>query len=181
MTKIIVLDPGHGGIESGAIGLNGIKEKDLNLILAKQVKTWLLSLNKFKVQMTRDKDESLSLFYRTYLQKKIKADIFVSIHCNSFPSSHAFGFESFNYPGSSQGKKLNNFICEAVRKQQPTLYFRGAKEANFNVLRETSCPAVLVECGFLSNSEDLKLLTSFTFQNDLTLAIATGINNFFVT
>ncbi len=154
--RIVIIDPGHGGLDSGAIGINGIKEKEVVLSIAKEI----IRLNRalfndsLEIYLTRYSDTLISLVDRTKLAKAVKADVFVSIHCNQAVRKAAQGIEVY----VKQGEPLSENLAE-----QFTIGFyenlgfknRGVKYANFQVLRETTqCPSVLLELGFLSNWEE---------------------------
>jgi N-acetylmuramoyl-L-alanine amidase len=159
--QIIVMDPGHGGKDSGAGGINGILEKDVVLNIAKQI----VELNentfkdRFEIYLTRYKDTLISLGDRTKLAKSLNADIFISLHCNHFDSPNARGIEV--YVSNSIGMYwkhsiLTGYEIEKALVNNIGLESRGVKFANFQVLRETvDCfPAVLLEFGFLSNLDE---------------------------
>jgi len=157
----IIIDPGHGGDDPGAIG-NGVKEKELNLAIALELKSRVLAglsqpeiLNPgsgFQITLTRDSDTFLSLKNRVEIANQFKEGIFLSIHCNASLDSRAQGIEVFYYPSSPEGEKLARsiyfFLCQLGREK------RGTKPANFYVLKWTKVPAVLLECGFVSNAEE---------------------------
>ncbi|WP_026451452.1 N-acetylmuramoyl-L-alanine amidase family protein [Aequorivita capsosiphonis] len=159
--QIIVIDPGHGGKDFGAVGINGILEKDVVLKIAKQI----IELNEttfnnqFEIYLTRYMDTLISLGDRTKLAKKLKANIFISFHCNHSDNPNARGVEV--YVSKKQGKYSQESILLAYDLQKglkENLGFksRGVKFADFQVLRETvNCfPSVLLELGFLSNKEE---------------------------
>ena len=152
--KLIVIDPGHGGIDSGAVGVNGIQEKDVVLGIAQEI--ILLNDELFKdfleIYLTRYSDTLISLTDRTKLAKTLKADIFVSIHCNQARSARAQGIEVYHSnAGDYRSEQLATHFIIGF-KQKLRFKSRGVKRNNFQVLRETkTCPAVLLELGFLSN------------------------------
>ncbi|TLP71749.1 N-acetylmuramoyl-L-alanine amidase, partial [Maribacter sp. ACAM166] len=158
--KRIIIDVGHGGNDSGAIGMNGIKEKDIVLAIALEV----LRLNgqskrPLDMYLTRYSDTLISLSDRTKLGKALDADVFISLHCNHSDNPNARGIEV--YVGETESKYSNKSIWFAFQFQAEfgkKLGFesRGVKFANFQVLRETDgfCPSVLLELGFLSNWDE---------------------------
>lgn len=158
--KVIVIDPGHGGKDSGAVGVHGIKEKDVVLGVAKAI----LELNErlkspFDIYLTRYGDTLVSLSDRAKLAKSLKADVFISLHCNHSDDPNARGVEV--YVANQNSEFSNNATWLAFQLQSElskNLGFtsRGVKFANFQVLRETaeSMPAVLLEWGFLSNKDE---------------------------
>lgn len=163
--QIVVLDPGHGGVDSGAIGINGIKEKDIVLEVAKEA----IRLNKelfgntLDIYLTRYKDTLISLRDRTKLVKVLQPDIFISIHCNQAERKAAQGIEIYvQQPNATMNLDLQSKsenLSEALLSEfDKALGFkiRGTKYANFQVLRKTQniCLGVLLELGFLSNWEE---------------------------
>src|SRR5699024_9385880 len=139
MTKVIVIDPGHGGHDPGATA-NGLKEKDLVLDIAKRLRSKLNGYSGVKVIMTRTTDRFLTLTQRTNIANRNNADLFVSIHVNA---GGGVGFESFIYNGgvSNNTRKLQNDIHNAIMNQVGGRD-RGKKRANFAVVRQTKMPAV---------------------------------------
>lgn len=197
----IVLDPGHGGTEPGAM-YSSTKEKDLNFDIATRVKA-LLEKRGFTVVMTRDGDNTLELLPRAEFPAKCGADMFVSIHCNAAPNAAIRGIESFsitprggmnsneggNHPPPDPTIEAPGYACTAdsfalaSALQQRLIKAtgaddRGAKRARFRVLFSNTVPAALVECGFMSNSEDIKLLNDPAHRQLLAEAIAAGITDF---
>lgn len=153
---IVVIDPGHGGSDTGAIGVNGLKEKEVVLNIAMEV----LRLNKqlfndrLKIYATRYTDTLISLSDRTRLVKALKADVFVSIHCNQAIRKAAQGVEVYVKQGEPQSDYLAELFATGLNSKLGFIN-RGVKHANFQVLRETTdCQAVLLELGFLSNWEE---------------------------
>lgn len=163
--RIVVIDPGHGGVDSGAIGVNGIKEKDIVLEVAKEVDRLNKELfdNEIEFYLTRYNDTLISLGDRTKLAKALKPDVFISIHCNQATRKTAQGIEVYvQRPDASTDKELlfksEDLAQRMLKEFHGSLGFkiRGLKYANFQVLRETqdTCPGVLLELGFLSNREE---------------------------
>ena len=171
---IICIDPGHSGpAEPGAI-YPPYAESWLALRIALHTGARLADLG-HDVIWTRTGDiESDLLGPRVALANDAGADLFVSIHINSATISGARGVETFHLPSSAAGAKL----AEAVQNRILSLGClpdRGVKQANFYVLRSTSMPAILVECGFLSNSDDRTVIASSAWQAQIGQAIADGI------
>ena len=176
MSKTICIDAGHGGKDSGAVG-NGLLEKDIVLNIAKILKAQLLEKG-FNVCMTREDDTFVELKDRCVISNKQKADIFVSIHCNSAENKSAFGFEIYHTQGSMQGQKLSADIKLSINENKEIIRAdRGIKTANFTVLTGTNMPAVLLETAFISNIEDSKILK--TKQSEFATAICKGICSYF--
>lgn len=155
----LYLDPGHGGTDPGAQG-NGIREKDIALDIAKNIKNFLLAgYQNIEVRMSRENDTTKSLSQRTSEANSWGADFYLSIHCNA-ANGAARGYEDFihNSLGStSQTASYQNIIHAEVIKLNK-LIDRGKKKADFHVLRESAMPALLTENGFIDNSADAALM-----------------------
>lgn len=181
MTKICI-DPGHGGVDPGAVGPTGLKEKDVNLAVAKQVAELLKPI--CTVVMTRTSDIRLGNTQRADLQARVaiaekeKADRFLSIHCNSFSDRNVRGIETFAYGPGGNGEKLARAIqAELIRTTgliDRKVKFSGS---SIYVLKYTSMSAVLTEIGFISNPTEEKLLRDPAFQAKVARAIAQGVAN----
>lgn len=169
MAKKVFIDPGHGGNDSGAIGVNNLLEKDINLSVAKKVYN-LLKNQDLDVRLSRDDDKTLSLNDRTSAANSWNADCFISIHCNAF-NGEAFGIETYSYTTSTNDLATN--VHEEVLKTKAYTKNRGTKTANFYVLRYTNMRACLIELAFIDNVEDSKILLQK--QDELAQAIAKGI------
>lgn len=160
--KRIVIDVGHGGKDAGAIGINDIQEKDVVLSIANEILRLNNELDEsLDIYMTRYKDTLISLSDRTKLAKTLKADLFVSLHCNHSDNPDARGIEV--YVANAISKYSDDATWLAFQLQDDlnkSLGFesRGVKFANFQVLRETIsyCSSVLLELGFLSNRDECK-------------------------
>lgn len=176
--KLIVLDPGHGGQDPGAV-FQRLQEKVVNLDIAKRVRAFLEKEYEVKVMMTREGDTTVSLEARSNLANSVKADYFCSIHHNAGGGT---GFESYRYNGtnafSSNAKTFQEIIHREVINVVTGKYNRrdrGVKAANFHVLRETSMPSVLLEILFLDSTEDRALIQYETFKEDVSAAIGEGL------
>ncbi len=162
--KRIVIDIGHGGKDSGAIGINSVQEKDVVLDIALEV----LRLNEksntpLDIYLTRYSDTLISLSDRTKLVKALNANVFISLHCNHSHNPNARGIEV--YVGETHSEYSKESIWSAYQlqneiKKQLGFESRGVKFANFQVLRETVdyCPSILIELGFLSNWDEVRHL-----------------------
>jgi N-acetylmuramoyl-L-alanine amidase len=162
--KIIVIDPGHGGKDSGAIGLNGIMEKEVVLKIGSEI----CALNKmifkgrYDIYLTRYDDRFISLSDRRRLAKSLMADLVVSLHCNASANNskgiEVYTINSFSEDSEPNIKKSIALGIEILDEANHSLKIedRGMKFANFQVLRETIgyCPAILVELGFLTNKDE---------------------------
>lgn len=171
MSKVVCIDPGHGGKDPGALG-NGMKEKDITLSVTLKVGE-ILKNHGVTVGYTRTTDEFIELADRAKKANDFKADIFVSIHCNAAENTAAKGVETYSYPGSSNGAKLARLLQSSIVSSGVYTVDRGTKTANFAVLRLTKMPAALVEMAFITNGEDANILKNR--QNELAIAIAKGI------
>lgn len=176
--KLIVLDPGHGGQDPGAV-FQRLQEKVVNLDIAKRVRAYLEKEYEVKVMMTREGDSTVSLEARTNLANSVKADYFCSIHHNAGGGT---GFESYRFNGSNAFSSKSKTFQEIVHREVINVVTgkynrrdRGVKAANFHVLRETSMPSVLLEILFLDNTEDRALIQHETFKEDVSVAIGEGL------
>lgn len=185
--KLILLDPGHSGpIEPGAVGPAGTMEADITLQVSEMIQQELPA-GKFRSILTRTAaidDDGLS--WRADMANEYGADAFVSIHCNAAGSPAAHGFEVFTTPGATAADALAASILSAIEEAIPELAMRpdrsdgdADKEANFQVLRQTDCPAVLVELAFISNPKEEQLLLNPGFLRRYAKAIALGIDRYY--
>ena len=188
--RVIVVDPGHGGIDPGAVG-QGVTEKRIVLEVAKRLKT-LLNHAGAKVIMTRDSDTDLGspgpnglsgrkredLANRVELANSNKADLYLSIHVNAFPSSRWRGAQTFYQRNQAEGKKLAEAIQgELIRVLGNT--DRVAKAEDFYTTRNTNMASAIVEIGFISNPAEAELLTDAAYQRKLALAIYSGLVKYY--
>ena len=150
----LLFDLGHGGSDPGAVNGSRLEKNDVNIALTVGKK---VSSAGHKVDYTRTTDCSLSLAARSYMENQGKYDYFISFHRDSFSNASANGVTVYTYLNCSNGKAgtMAREIVNAIANEA-NLYNRGVKEANFHVLRETKCSAVLIECGFISNAGDNK-------------------------
>jgi N-acetylmuramoyl-L-alanine amidase len=171
----VCIDPGHGGTDPGAIGKVPfiLNEKDVNLSISLLLKKELEAKG-HTVFLTRDTDISVSLGTRASFANQKNVDIFI-IHCNSSTSNSAEGIETWIFTDSNAGKKLAEPVQQSLISTFSTHKNRGIKEANFQVLRETEMPAILVECEFISNPTQLQFLSDNNNQKKIAQAIALGI------
>lgn len=182
----VVIDAGHGGFDPGKVGVNGALEKDINLEIAKKVKQFL-EAEDVEVIMTRETEAGL--YEETDSNKKVQdmkkritiieetvPDVTVSIHQNSYHEEYVHGAQVFYYTGSAEGEQfakiLQNRLIEGVDKDNT----RVEKANNsYYLLKKTSTPIVIVECGFLSNREEADALANELYQEKLAWAIHLGI------
>ncbi len=188
-TRIVVLDAGHGGEDPGKVGNGNIYEKDINLAITGYVKKYL-ELNNYQVVMTREEDESLGttadgfdkngdMRERLAAIEDAGAVIAVSIHQNSFTDTSVKGAQVFYYESSAPGKKLADAIQKSLWQRLDGEKKREIKSNDsYYLLKNSSVPMVIVECGFLSNDEELTLLQQEDYQKQVAWAIYMGIENF---
>lgn len=194
--RTVYLDPGHGGKDVGAEG-RYYYEKSLTLKLASKVRSLLIKKG-FKVIMSRRSDAFISLKNRVAIANRHKADIMVSIHFNSAANKKVYGLETYcmtpagasssnaskidykRYPGNSYDK--NNFALAYLMQRAMLSYSRaldrGVKHARFLVIKEAEMPAVLVECGFLSNPQSERIIGTDRYLNQIAGGIAHSIINY---
>ncbi|MGE5585711.1 MAG: N-acetylmuramoyl-L-alanine amidase family protein [Bacillota bacterium] len=172
--KVVVLDPGHGGRDPGAVGSSGLREADVNLRVGRMVKSRLE--RDCAVVMTRASDQFVGLGQRCDIANEAKAAVFISLHCNSATNRDACGAETYHHPASAQGRAL----AERLQRGLATLGLRdrGVRTAEFYVLRHTNMPAVLVELAFISNPGDEARLSSTEFLNSAADAIAEAVRDY---
>ncbi len=172
---LVVIDPGHGGLDPGAIGIGGIRETDVVLEVSKIVKN-LLSEKGVKVRLTRKNEVDLDLPPRVSFANNTDADIFVSIHANASRGKRKDinGLETFYYRGW-RGRLLAKKIQKQILRVSPGSPDRGVKQGRFYVIKNTRMPAVLVEIGFLTGRLDARRLEKTTHRKRLAYAIAKGI------
>lgn len=188
--KTIVIDPGHGGEDSGAVAENGIFEKDINLDIAKKLKDMLKSTG-YTVIMTRDEDISIyDNTSKTLRQKKISDmkkrlsivnsnpnNVLISIHQNKFEKPQYFGSQIFYSSNNENSIKLAQNIQRSIKELIQPDNDRELKCANKDIyiLNKAEVPAVIVECGFLSNDEELKKLCTEEYKSKLAFSIYSGL------
>lgn len=192
----VILDAGHGGFDGGAVAEDGTVEKDINLIISLQLGDMLRSAG-YKVILTRQTDTSTDskedgptasrkksdLKNRLELMKKHPEAIFVSIHLNKFTTSAARGSQVFYSGNHPDSKRLSDHIqTSIVSLLQPenTRVNKLATSSTY-LLYNATVPAVLVECGFLSNKAELQLLKDGVYQQKMAFSIFCGINRYFAT
>ncbi|WZL72593.1 N-acetylmuramoyl-L-alanine amidase CwlD [Clostridiaceae bacterium 35-E11] len=192
LDKVIIVDAGHGGIDGGAVGKSGIVESHINLEIALRLRK-LLEQKGAIVLLTRDDDVGLysdtgrirdkkneDLRNRKKLVKESQADLFVSIHLNSFPQPQYYGAQTFYPKDSDESKVLAEMIQEELVRVLNNGNHRVSKQKNdVYLLKSCIIPSVLVECGFLSNAKEENLLKNPTYQEKVAWAIYIGIVRYF--
>jgi N-acetylmuramoyl-L-alanine amidase len=192
--RTVVLDPGHGGEDSGAVGAQRVCEKKVALDVAARVAARLRDSG-VVVRMTRTQDQTLPLYQRPACARRWGADLFVSMHLNSSRNDDAAGLETYIVPAagypSTSSTRADSRSCDGNRfdAQNALLAYylqrgvlstaripdRGIKRARFEVLTEAPCPAALVECGFVSNRSEARRLRDAEYREALADGISRGI------
>lgn len=185
-SRLVVIDAGHGAADSGKVGVGGELEKDINLVIALKLKE-LLEQQDVEVIMTREDDNGL--YPQTGSNRKIRdmekrvelingkqPALVVSIHQNSYPDASVSGPQTFYYEGSGEGQ----FAAELLQEQlittlQPKKERVAKSNTSYYMLKHTNFPIVIVECGFLTNPEEAKLLGDEAYQRRTAWAIHLGI------
>ena len=195
----VVIDPAHGGQDTGVKITDKVGEKDITLAIALALQKELAKDDNFEIVLTRDSDKTISLEDRRKDISKIKPDVFLSLHINAGFSKSAAGFEIY-YPGfknladqkkqakgvakDTKNKYLNDSVrlAQIIQKKLDTLFprkGRGLREADTPILEGMNIPAVVVELGFATNPEERKKLLSENSQSEIARSLASGIKSFF--
>lgn len=184
--KIVVIDPGHGGSDPGKVGVNNACEKDINLQIALKVKV-LLEANDIEVVMTRETDEGLykkddfnkkasDIKKRVEIMEKPGTMLAVSIHQNSYGSADVSGAQVFYYTTSAEGKRAAEIMQQQLIDGVDTKNHRKCKgNDTYYVLKKSTTPAIIVECGFLSSPKEAELLCDDAYQEKVAWNIQMGI------
>lgn len=194
--KTIIIDAGHGGEDGGAVGINNTIEKNINLAISLQLRDYLLPLG-YNIIMTRDKDQAIYDNNSTTLRKKKISDlrnraniinknknnntIFVSIHQNKFPDPKYHGTQIFYSKNNPKSQELATKIKESVTgliQPDNTREIKPATEKIY-LLNNAQIPAIVAECGFLSNPEESKKLSDPKYQSQIAFSIFSGILDYF--
>lgn len=191
--KRILIDPGHGGEDGGTVGINGVLEKDLNLSLSEVLGT-VLQFSGYEVIMTRTEDKLLydtnedykgrkkilDLKNRLEIAQKTEPDIFIGIHMNAFPEQKYSGLSLYYSKNTSASKNAAEIIRSDVKNSLQPNNNREIKAANSSIyiLNKITCPAVLIECGFLSNAEECEKLSSYSYRHKLSLVFYSSLVSF---
>lgn len=185
----VVIDPGHGGYDPGKIGINRLPEKDVNLVIAKKLRDNLEAAG-VKVTLTREEDKALSeegedhakvrdLKRRIEIMEEVDPAAVISIHQNSYPEESIRGAQTFYYPTSIAGKKLAQALQDRlVREVDPDNKRQIKENDSYFLLKKTSVPVVIAECGFLSNWEEAEKLNTPEYQEDLAWALYLGVMDY---
>ena len=184
--QVILVDAGHGGIDSGMVGIEGLKEKGINLEIAIKLKA-VLEKRGFTVMMTREEDKGLykdntqnmkaqDLQNRIAMIKEYAPVLSVSIHQNSYPEEYVHGAQVFYYNGSSGGEQLAGLIqTQLVQDLDPENHRQIKPNDSYYLLKKTKGTIVIVECGFLSNAAEAGKLCDEAYQDRVAWSIHKGI------
>lgn len=187
----VVIDAGHGGLDGGCVGLYDIIEKDITLLIATKVEK-LFTQNGYNVVMTRNSDVSIHSDDKKSIRNKKSSDlinrarlanesggiIYISIHLNKFSQENEFGSQAFYKENDEQGKKYARSIMLELKKLNENNRRVANKLPNKNLLfNKLEIPSVLVECGFISNNDEARLLKTDEYQQKLAEAIFNGVVN----
>ncbi|ABR48145.1 cell wall hydrolase/autolysin [Alkaliphilus metalliredigens QYMF] len=174
---IVVIDPGHGGKDVGAIGASGLYEKDFNLSLSKKVNAILEKEESIGVYMTREDDIFISTLdnYRTKFANELDADLYISIHGNTYDSSDISGTESYYYH-----EKFKSFAEVMHKNVVSSTGFkdRGVKREELFAVRDPNMPSVLLEIGYLTNPQEEQLMFNDELQNLIAESISDGVKEY---
>ena len=180
----VILDAGHGGIDVGKTGVNGEKEKDINLEISKKIKKFL-SDSDVTVKMTREGDERLADSQREDL--KARTDIMnggallaVSIHQNSYRDPAVSGAQVFYYTDSEEGRTAAGMIQAELNALAPDNEKEIRANDSYYILKNTRIPTVIVECGFLSSYTEAEKLADDEYQNRIAEAVSEGILQYII-
>ena len=169
----IVIDAGHGGYDRGGIPGQRVSEKDMTLDVARRLKG-VLEANGYRVVMTRDSDVFVPLGTRTAIANSYRNAIFVSVHFNSATRRGASGIETYFYSRDSLAlaSAIHHYVAGGAPSEN-----RGVRRRGYFVLRRTNMPAVLVECGFLTNPTEAAYAQNASYRQKLAEAIAAGVRS----
>ncbi len=183
--RTIIIDPGHGNPDGGAVGKNSV-ESQLNLSISLKLRQELEERG-FKVIMTREDENGLNkkkkndMNMRLDIMKTIPSDMFISIHMNKFSKPQYRGGEVYYSSNFIQSTLLAQLIMDEIKKIDPLNQTRGIKESERSLflMKNATVPAVIIECGFLSNAEEEKLLMDDKYQSRMASAICDGIVKYY--
>ena len=175
--KLVVIDPGHGGFDGGAVGtVTGVHEDDLNLAVALYLKE-TFETNGYQVLMTRSNEEAIAhtklddMHKRYQIIESSGAEIVISIHMNYYADSTVMGPQVFYYTGSTRGEILADMVTNEIDRRLNPYRMRSMMAEDYYILGAGNAPSILVECGFLSNAEEEQLLQDESYQIQLANAI----------
>lgn len=186
--KFILIDPGHGGVDPGAVGKNEVLEKDIVLAVGHRLATYLRQ-GGARVMMTREEDIDLSdpeitglhakkkqdLARRVALANHLQADLLLSLHVNSFPDPNVYGGQAFYQPECSASQKIAVSIQEALNRLIKDNDRVPLPNSHYYLMRQTKVPTVILEVGFISNPQEYLRLQNPGYQSKLAWSIYTGL------
>lgn len=192
---VIIIDAGHGGEDGGAVGADGTVEKDINLKISLKLNE-ILSAFGYKTRMIRTEDVSVhdknadttrkrkisDIHNRAEVMEEHENCLYISVHQNKYEGKSIWGAQTFYSPNDESSKILADFIQQSVRTNVQPDNDRVIKKSGTNiyVLYNATKPAIMVECGFLSNPNELSLLKTDAYQNKMALSISYGIINYLI-
>lgn len=178
--RVIVIDPGHGGTDPGAVGANGLQEKEVVLDVSLRAAAKLRDQGA-EVVMTRDTDVFIPLTQRVTIAENARAEVFVSVHANAHPDRSIGGTETYYFGNKASSSASRNLATLMQRELVGALRLRdiGVKEASFLVIRQTSMPSVLLELAFLSNAQEESLMRTNEFRQKAADAIVRALKDYF--
>lgn len=190
--KVIMIDPGHGGADGGAVSKDGLVEKEVTLKISKYLRDFLQQ-GGAKVIMIRESDRDLSdpdlrglskkksqdLMRRVEMVRKTQPDLLISIHLNAFPGERWHGAQTFYNPANEENKKLASFIQKSLIVYLENTQRIPKAKNDVYLLKYSPVPTALVETGFLSNPKEASLLASKRYQKKVAAAIYYGILNYY--
>ena len=193
-TYKIVVDAGHGAPDGGAVSSDGVEEAGLNLEIAEKLRD-ALEDEGFLVIMTREDENNIAdtdkqksiremkssdLNNRVNIANNSRADIMISIHMNKFEGGSSWGWQTFYSKNSDEGKRLATLVQSSIQKNIDRVNKRVALSIEgIKIVDKTNIPVIIVECGFLSNAEDLRLLQTEEYQNKIVIGIINGVKEFY--
>ena len=181
----VVIDSGHGGVDPGKIGVDGVYEKDINLAITEKVKK-CLEKEKITAELTRKEDKGLGttgdgskktedMQARVKMINETKPVLTVSIHQNSYEDPEIHGAQVFYYSHSREGEAVAKILQESLQEIDPENHRQAKANETYYLLRRTKVPTVIVECGFLTNPEEAEKLSGEEYQEQVAEAVAKGI------
>ena len=182
----VVIDPGHGGKDAGTIGVDGTKEKEINLAIARQLYDYL-SVCGFHTVMTREDDSELyppgsdtsrsDLYNRLDFVNSFPNPFLISIHQNHFEDGREWGTQVWYSANTPQSKAIADAVLSTVKQylQPDNKRENKVSDSSYYLLYRATAPSVMVECGFMSNAEENKKLQNGKYQNQMACAIAMGL------
>ena len=192
---VIIIDAGHGGEDGGAVGADGTNEKEINLKIALKLND-ILSVMGYQTRMVRKTDISIhngsantlrekkvsDIRNRTAIMEEYKNCFYVSIHQNKYEDSRIWGAQTFYSPNDETSKTLAQFIQKSIATKIQPDNKRVIKESGTSiyVLYNATKPAVMVECGFISNPNELSQLKTEEYQSKMAFSITSGIINYYI-